>query len=138
MRQLQPLLSLVLLSTLAAACDEDSESGDIPEPVRFSELKLPFTDAPGCNAAAAKRNDNWPATTCRCERCLERMQECAVVPGCNEIIECANQSRCGGELGCYLIPGAPCATVIDTWGNSSLATTIATEIFKCSTDNGCR
>lgn len=134
--------TIVLLAALAlSACGDDSgtESGDIPEPRHFSDLKLPFTDAAGCIAANAKNHGDTSAiTSCRCNACLEAMQECEAVSGCPEIMACSNRTRCTDEFSCYLFPGAQCAPVIDTWGNSSLAVAISLDIMACSMPNNCR
>jgi hypothetical protein len=134
--------TILLASVTLLACGDDSgesESGDIPEPRRFSELKLPFTDAAGCIATNAKNHgDTSPITSCRCNACLEAMQECEAVAGCPEIMACSNETRCTDEFSCYLFPGARCAPVIDQWGNSSLAVAISLEIMACSMPNNCR
>ena len=136
------LRTILLLSALAMfGCGDDaaSESGDIPEPRRFDELKIPFTDPAGCVAVNAKnRQDTSEITSCRCSACFQAMQECEAVPGCPEIMACSNRTKCQDEFSCYLLPGAQCAPVIDLWGNSSLAVTISLELMACSTPNNCR
>jgi hypothetical protein len=131
----------LLVFAALAACGDDapSENSEYPEPVHFSELKPPFPDGPACIAnAAKKRQDTSAVTICRCNSCMELMQECEAVTGCTDIIACVNRSGCRDEFSCYLFPGAPCTATIDQWGNSSLATVIALDIMKCSTTNNCR
>ncbi|MET0285460.1 MAG: hypothetical protein ABW352_13350 [Polyangiales bacterium] len=131
--------ALFALFALAACGDDSSESGDIPEPRHFSELKIPFNDPAGCLATNAKKHqDSSGITSCRCNSCFEAMQECEAVPGCQEIVACSNRTGCREEFSCYLIPGAQCVQTIDQWGNSSLATAIALEIMACSTKFNCR
>ncbi|HEX5658303.1 MAG TPA: hypothetical protein VFX59_13970 [Polyangiales bacterium] len=124
---------------LGACGDDSSESGDIPEPRHFSELTLPFNDAPACIATNSKKHqDDSSLTGCRCNACLELMQECEAVQGCQEIVACSNRTGCLDEFSCYLFPGAQCASIIDRWGNSSIATAISLEIMACTTTHNCR
>jgi hypothetical protein len=133
---------LAAIAILGCGDDADSskaEDGDIPEPRHFSELKQPFNDAAGCTSTMAKKHqDTSGVTSCRCNACLDSMEECEAVPGCIEIMTCSNQTGCLDEFSCYLLPGAKCAPVIDQWGNSSLATAIALDIMACSKTASCR
>jgi hypothetical protein len=113
------------------------ESGDAGF-FRFSDLQLPYETSDECVEHAAKRDDTTEQTACLCEKCLERMQECDVLPGCLEIVACSRETGCNGTYGCYLLPGAPCRDVVDRWGNASLATTVSIEIFDCITQFSCR
>jgi hypothetical protein len=138
------LISLVAGTSLLAACGDDEgggdvESGDIPPVYDFSALKIPFESSEKCKATFSKKyQDTSPVTTCRCDQCLDKMQECEAVPGCVEIMACSNRTGCRNEFDCYLFPGAGCQEVIDRWGNSSLATAISIDIMACTDAKACR
>jgi hypothetical protein len=132
--------NLLFAAFLLVACGDDdaTESGDIPEPRHFSELKIPFADSASCISTNAKKHDDTSGiTSCRCNACLDYMQECEAVQGCQEIVACSNRTGCNDEFSCYLFPGAQCAPVIDQWGNSSLAVAISLDILACSKTNNC-
>jgi hypothetical protein len=147
---------LVLLLLASPACGDEGGDSDNAEATtqplpkieinpddwevyRFSDLKLPYKTSAACiDFGKTKRNDTSAFTTCMCNHCLERMQECDVLKGCREIVDCSTDSGCKNEYTCYLIPGAPCTETVDLWGNASVATTVSLEIMDCSTANHCR
>ena len=105
---------------------------------RYSDAELPYETAEQCKAFAADEDgDDSESTRCRCDACLEVMQECHALQGCREIVAFSNESSCSGAFACYLLPGAPCTEVIDRWGNASLAAAISLELMDCSDNAGC-
>lgn len=149
---------LALLLPLAAACSDDGDKSS-PDPDKqrdespaeieidpdeyptfdFSSLQLPYSSSDACIAHAKdSRNDTSAPTACMCKNCLERMQECDVLPGCTEIVQCSMKSGCKNEYDCYLLPFAPCTATVDKWGNASVATTVSLELMSCTQANACR
>ncbi|MFT3926152.1 MAG: hypothetical protein QM778_26645 [Myxococcales bacterium] len=107
---------------------------------RFSSLMKPYEDSAGCLALHASKNpaETDDQTTCRCNKCVENMQECDVLQGCTEIAACSKETGCTDEYSCYLLPGAPCVDVIDRWGNASVAVTVSIDLLNCSKLNKCQ
>jgi hypothetical protein len=69
--------------------------------------------------------------TCFCNSCFDLMQQCDALQGCREILKCELDSGCTDSTSCYLLPGAPCASVIDAWGTGSVATALTQYITAC-------
>jgi hypothetical protein len=117
--------------------ESDDEDNEIV--FKFSELKLPYKTDDACvDHAKKERKDTSEMTACMCEKCLELMQECDVLPGCVEIIQCSRRSNCTNEYTCYLFPGAPCTETVDRWGNASVATAVSLQLMECAQSEKCR
>jgi hypothetical protein len=52
-------------------------------------------------------------------------------------MKCVGDAGCTDNTSCYLIPGAPCTTVVDQYGNGSVAAAIPQLIQTCGKNNGC-
>lgn len=116
---------------------QDDPSDCIPPPFIYENVPAPYAegDIAACKAftevdegltepQAARRE-------CFCTECVDLMRQCDALPGCIEMRQCAWRTGCNGAYACYLLPGAPCRAVIDTWGNGSVSAALNTELGTC-------
>jgi hypothetical protein len=95
----------------------------------FDTIKAPYTDAAGCMAF---NNQGHPAVhNCFCAGCFELMQQCDALPGCQQILKCELDAGCTDSNSCYLLPGAPCYSVINSWGTGSVMTALTSYLQTC-------
>jgi hypothetical protein len=104
----------------------------------YSSVPAPYTDTAGCMAYQVSGQAGYAASrTCLCQNCYALEQQCDSIEGCREIQTCALKTGCNNVDSCYLVSG-DCATVINAWGNGSVATGLSEEIMNCAADAGCQ
>jgi hypothetical protein len=101
----------------------------LPTPFSYTTVTAPYTDIPGCMAANAQ--GHTAMHNCLCMNCFSLMQQCDALPGCQAIWKCGADSGCNSPNACYLLPGAPCVTVIDEWGTGSVDTALTQALETC-------
>jgi hypothetical protein len=98
-------------------------------PYLYNGVAKPYPDAAGCHAYDAQGHQQMH--DCLCDNCFALQQQCDALPGCKAIQKCGGDSGCTDPNSCYLIPGAPCTTIIDQWGNGSVSTGLAQGLETC-------
>ncbi len=130
----------------ALYCDDvdggviDDPSDCIPRPFIYEDVPEPYPegDVNACKAFTEAdeglTEEQASRRECFCDACIDLMRQCDALPGCTEMRQCAWRTGCNGPYACYLLPTAPCRTVIDKWGNGSVSAALNTELADC----GCR
>jgi hypothetical protein len=106
-----------------------------PNEVDFAYASLPApyadNDTAACEAFNPLDAGHASARACLCQNCFELQRQCDAVPGCQAIQKCAEDTGCNNADSCYLIGGA-CTTVINQWGNGSVATGLSSMLMTCA------
>jgi hypothetical protein len=97
----------------------------------FNVVTAPYADAASCKTATVTEGHK-AVHDCYCDSCFSLVQQCDALPGCQAILKCELDSGCTDSNSCYLLPGAPCYTVISSWGTGSVATALTQFLQTCS------
>ncbi len=101
----------------------------------YTTVASPYPDMAGCHAYDAQGHKG--PHDCLCDNCFTLQQQCDALQGCKAIQKCGEDSGCTDPNSCYLIPGAPCTTIIDQWGNGSVSTALVQLIETCGQAHKC-
>jgi hypothetical protein len=104
----------------------------LPTPFSYTSVTAPYTDMAGCMAFSSPGVTAHTAEhNCLCTSCFSLMQQCDALPGCQAIWKCSADAGCTTADACYLLPGAPCVTVINEWGTGSVSTALDQALNTC-------
>lgn len=133
-----------LIAVAATACiaedDRIADAGDSGGHEHEMDSSVPDDKKPVLEGDAAVGDAGWNrpekdagrdggSTADHSCACLEEKSVCADDEGCTAIIDCADETGCTGT-GCYFAE-PKCMHVIDTYGATSLSTTLAVQLMDC-------